>query len=381
MGDQFQSNDNCKLIVNRDDLLQSLQTIIGVIERRQANPILANVLLKANDSVLTMLGTDSSMEIETKTQLAKAVGGFSEITVSARKFLDICRVLPEDRPVEISIQKDRINISVEKNHFTLATLPAENFPVLKKQKNIVEFTIKQDILKRLMEKTYFAIPEVDLRNYLNGLLIEVKNNNVMAIASDSHRLAIYKTDFGEADSELFVRVIIPRRGVLELIRLLKNNENEINIGLNNNQVCVFNDDFVFTSSLISGSFPNYSKMVPRNWQKKITLNRDALRIALMRVAILSNEFSRSISLKLQKNSLQLSAMNPEHEEACGYLDVDYDSDELEIIFNANYLLDVLQCIDTEQVSLSFNDGDKGVIVEESGNDRCFYLVMPIKAQG
>jgi DNA polymerase III subunit beta len=366
-----------KLLIKRDNLLKALQKIIGVVERRHTKAILANLLMDVEGQKLTLTGTDLALEMKVNIEMENSIDGFNKTTIPARKFLDICRTLPEDSNIELAVRKDKVGILCGKSRFTLATLPAADFPAMPTQKSTIDFHISQNSLKILTEKTYFAIPEQDVRNYLNGLVLEVKDGAITATASDSHRLALYKESLAEKD--LFVQVIIPRRGVAELTRLLEPTDEKVQVSISNNNICISGSDFVLSSILIAAKFPNYSRMIPRNWTKKITLNRDEFRMALMRVAILANEFSRSINIQLQRDLLCLSAHNPENEEADEVLSVDYAEDEeIDVSFNAGYLLDALHGIDTEQVVLAFKDSNGGVIIEEAGNDNCLYLIMPIK---
>ena len=370
-----------KLTVPVASLFKALQLVSGAIERRQTMPILANVLLMTVEQQLLIIATDTELElVSTVTLPQKTKIPAMAFTTSGRKLLDICRTLPEGGEVELELneERERIVIALGPSRFTLTTLPAAGFPRVPEQTCIVQFSTKQKALRMLAEKTYFAIPQQSSRHYLLGMFLEMKDGAIKAAASDGHRLALYgiKTT---ADKSAFAQVIIPRKGVLELIRLLEDSEEEISIALNENYIRIIGRDFVYTSKLIAGKFPNYAKLIPQTNDKMITINRDALKQAITRVSILSNEIFRNIRLQLQSNMLRLITNNPEQEEAVEDLPVTYRGEKFDTIFNVNYFLDILNSLETENVLLSLKDNESGATLEEvNGKNECVYVLMPIR---
>ena len=368
-----------KLIIKRESLLKPMQLVAGVVERRQTMPILAHILLLIKDKSLTFVGTDLEVELCGVAHMEQAIEKPVEITLPGKKFLDICRTLPENSLLELVEDKGRITISSGKSRFVFASLPARDFPRSPVQEKMLEFSITQGALRKLIEKTSFAIPQQDVRQYLNGLLVEVKDGLIQSLATDGHRLAMSSVTSSIVDNS-FAQVIIPRKGILELLRLLEaSSDEEVVVSFNNNFVRVKGNDFVLTSKLISGKFPNYNKIIPKRGDKRAEINCDELKQALTRVGILSNELFRSARFQLHSNKLTLTTNNPDHEEAAEELAVDYQGDDLNAIFNIGYFVDILNAVETEKISISFKDSEKGVLIEEvGGGANCLYVLMPIR---
>jgi len=367
------------LTIPTTQLCNTLQLIIGAVERQQIMPILANVLLMSVDQHLLIIATDTEIELIGTIPLPQKIK-MPALTIPGRKLLDICRALPENSSLTLdySAEREQVLLTAGASHFTLTTLPAASFPRIPEQQAIVHFKIKQKVLRTLAEKTYFAIPQQNSRHYLLGMLLEVKDGTVKAAASDGHRLALYSIKT-EIDKNAFAQVIIPRKGVAELMRILIDSDEEISVDLNENYIRVIGPDFVFTSKLIVGKFPNYEKLIPPANDKIVIIERQALKQAIMRVAILSNEIFRNIRLQLQPNTLRLITNNPEQEEAMEDLPVTYHGTKFETIFNVNYFLDILNSLETEKVQLSLKDNESGATVEEvKGINYCIYVLMPIK---
>jgi DNA polymerase III subunit beta len=367
-----------RLTVTREALLKPLQLVMGVVERRQTMPILANVLLKTIGHKLMVASSDLEVEILSPVEYESKSDNFHDITIPGRKLMDICRSLVDNSLLEIVASKGQVIINAENSRFVLATLPANEFPLVPEQKGIIQISIAQNILKKLTAKVGFAVPQQDSRNYLNGMVLEIKDGNMRAIASDGHRLALITAGFAEKNNA-FAQVIIPRKGVAELMRLLDDSEEIVELSLNNNYIRLVGEVFTFTSKLIAGKFPNYNNSIPRGGKNHVIVPRDQLKQAITRVAILSNEIFRSVKLKIQKGLLQLSANNPEQETATENIELDYKGEDLEIVFNVGYLLDILHGIDTEKVSFTFKDNESGAVIEEyKGSNDLLYVLMPIK---
>lgn len=363
-----------KLVATREALLKPLQAVIGVVERRQTMPILANVLLVAKNDKLSITATD--LEVELVATAAVEVQGGGEITVPGRKLLDICRALPDAAEVNISQNGEKIIVKSGRSKFSLTTLPAAEFPTVEDINAGQSLELAQETLARLLEKTHFSMAQQDVRYYLNGLLLETGKKHLRAVATDGHRLALCQAEVpgGRLPEQ---QVIVPRKGVLELQRLLTG-EGSLNLELGSNHIRIQLDGIRFTSKLIDGRFPEYERVIPQDTSNALGADRQDFKAALQRTAILSNEKYRGIRLTIQKDTVVLQAHNPEQEEAEEELEVSYSGAEIEIGFNVNYLLDALGAIDSERVSLALVDGNSSCLLSEPGNDDCKFVVMPMR---
>jgi DNA polymerase-3 subunit beta len=364
-----------KLSIQREALLKPLQAVMGVVERRQTMPILANVLLTAGNKTLKVTGTDLEVELVAETGLEKLdVPG--EITVPGRKFLEITRALADEAKIGLQLDGDRLMIKSGRSRFVLSTLPAADFPVVEKVEATSRLQLAQNDLMRLLDKTQFSMAQQDVRYYLNGLLLETSKKRLRAVATDGHRLALcdISLDNQEVTSG---QVIVPRKGVLELRRLLGQAEHvEVTIGTNHIRATL--DGIRFTSKLIDGRFPDYERVIPSKQAATLKADRDTLRGALMRAAILSNEKYRGVRLELNKGTLRIQANNPEQEEARDEIEVDFDGEPMEIGFNVTYLLDAIGAVEGEQVEIDFVDANSSCLIRAAQADHARYVVMPMR---
>ncbi len=363
-----------KLSAGREGLLKPLQAVIGVVERRQTMPILANVLLVAKDGELSVTATD--LEVELVATTAVQVDSPGEVTVPGRKLLDICRALPEDAEVAISQSGEKLLLKSGRSKFSLTTLPAAEFPTVEDINAGQKIDVSQDLLGRLLEKTHFSMAQQDVRYYLNGLLLETGGASLRAVATDGHRLALSEVGLSDGKTP-DQQVIVPRKGVLELQRLMSG-EGDLGIELGTNHIRIQLEGIRFTSKLIDGRFPEYERVIPSDTSNAMQADRASFRAALQRTAIRSNEKYRGIRLVIRKGSLVLQAHNPEQEEAEEELEIQYDGDEIEIGFNVNYLLDALGAIESETVNLAVVDSNSSCLLTEPGKDDCKYVVMPMR---
>jgi DNA polymerase-3 subunit beta len=363
-----------KLSASRDVLLKPLQAVIGVVERRQTMPILSNVLLVAKDDGLSVTATDLEVELVALSNVDVQAGG--EITVSGRKLLDICRALPEGSEVAISVSGEKLHVRSGRSKFALATLPAAEFPSIEDIKASQSISVSQEVLGRLIEKTHFSMAQQDVRYYLNGMLLETGGKHIRAVATDGHRLALCQAelDGGDLDEQ---QVIVPRKGVLELQRLLSG-EGSVDVVLGANHVRIQLEGIRFTSKLIDGRFPEYERVIPRDSSNELEAERNVFRGGLQRTAILSNEKYRGIRLIIRDNAVVLQAHNPEQEEAEEELEVTYSGDDIEIGFNVNYLLDAIAAVDGDDVALSVVDSNSSCLIRAPGKDDCKFVVMPMR---
>lgn len=364
-----------KITINRENLLSPLQQIIGAVERRQTLPILANVLFKSSSGNLSLTATD--LEIEMVSSVEVDSPGDFQTTLPARKLLDICKALPDESDIEFSIENSKVILVSGRSRFSLASLPAKDFPGLD---DIVEqhsFSIKQGELKTLLEKTSFAMAQQDVRYYLNGILMEISNELVKMVATDGHRLALseLKTDISINDGK---QIIIPRKAVLELARLLESSDSPAKIILSQNHIRIEAGALVFTSKLIDGKFPDYNRVIPADGNKTLKVSRESLKRSMNRIAILSNEKYRGIRLTLASGNLAIQANNPDQEEAEEELSVDYNEAEIEIGFNVTYLIDVLNVLDSENVDIKLKDANSSCIISDSDDSSSLYVVMPMR---
>ncbi len=364
-----------KLSIQREVFLKPLQQVIGVVERRQTLPVLGNVLLNTTRKSVKLTATD--LEVELQAQVAVTVDETGDITLPARKLLDICRTLPEEARIDISVKKERAILSSGKSRFTLSTLPASEFPVIDKLKSARKFTIPERDLHQLIERTAFAMAQQDVRYYLNGLMLEPVDGVLRAVATDGHRLAFCELPAAVGDGTA-QQVIVPRKGVQELHRLLGDSESPIAVEIGSNHIRITTDDLRFTSKLIDGRFPDYQRVIPKNADKRLLINRDVLRQALTRTSILSNEKYRGIRLDVSKNNIKIQAHNPDQEEAMEEIEARYDEDAMTVGFNVTYLLDVLGAIETEDVEVLLTDANSSALINKPGATDCRYVVMPMR---
>jgi DNA polymerase III subunit beta len=360
-----------KLTAKRETLLEPLQAVSGVVERRQTMPILANILLVAKDGQLSVTATDLEVELVASTELAVEAEG--EITVPGRKLLDICKALPEGANIKMALDGDRVTLRAGRSRFTLSTLPASEFPTIDEVAGQQRIKLGQSDLKRLLDKTQFSMAHQDVRYYLNGLLIEAKNGELRAVATDGHRLALAEM---KTEVEGEIQVIVPRKGVLELSRLL-HGDGEVSVAIGTNHIQVELDGIRFTSKLIDGRFPDYDRVIPQDGEI-LKVDRPLVREALQRAAILSNEKYRGIRLLVSENTLKIQAHNPEQEEAEEEVEVAYTGPDVEIGFNVNYLLDALQAVDSDEVLISVTDANSSCLISVADDDDCRYVVMPMR---
>jgi DNA polymerase-3 subunit beta len=363
-----------KLSAAREVILKPLQTVVGVVERRQTMPILSNVLLSVEGGKLKITATD--LEVEMVAEAEVKADGDGEITVPGRKLHDIFRALPEGVNVELSLSGERLTVKAGRSRFTLSTLRAADFPTIDEIAAKQTLRVSRADLRRLVEKTHFSMAQQDVRYYLNGLLLETDKKRLRAVATDGHRLALSEVDLvGSATRD--EQLIVPRKGVLELSRLLEG-DGEVQVALGANHIRVQLDGIRLTSKLIDGRFPEYSRVVPAQPKNVIKADRNLFRQALQRTAILSNEKYRGVRLELSPNSVVVQANNPEQEEAVETLEVEYGGDAMEIGFNVNYLLDALAAVDSEQVEFGVTDANSSCLIREPGTEGTKFVVMPMR---
>ncbi|MDH5433122.1 MAG: DNA polymerase III subunit beta [Gammaproteobacteria bacterium] len=366
-----------KFTVSQENLLSPLQLVSGAVEKKQSLPVLSNILLQVNNGQLKITATDLELEMSVTVSL-DGVSENGETTVPARKFFDICRSLSDTHPIDVTLEDNRLKMKSGRNKFSLSTISANEFPNLEESEFNYQFDINAGLLKELIEKTQFAMAHQDVRYYLNGLLIEINGDNFLTVATDGHRLALSKAELNNKVSEQLVQSIIPRKGVLEILKLLSSSNDECRLEIGSNHVRLTSGDYLFTSKLIDGRFPDYDKVIPKNSERLLLADKETLKDAFARASILCNEKFKGVRLNLNNDQLVIHANNPEQEEAEIEVDVSYSAGDLEIGFNVGYLMDSLNAIRTEKVKFNLGDSNSSVLIESADNHDSLYVVMPMR---
>jgi DNA polymerase-3 subunit beta len=364
-----------KITAKREAILAPLQAVMGVVERKQTMPILANVLLSAKAGKLSVTATDLEVELVATSEVDVKQSG--EVTVPGRKLLDICRALPDGTEINLDLQGERMVVRARKSRFALSSLPASEFPTVDEINAQQTLTLPQKDFKRLLEKTSFSMAQQDVRYYLNGLLLETSAKKLRSVATDGHRLALCEVELADG-AKSGQQVIVPRKGVLELQRLVGAGDGPLELSIGSNHIRAQIGEVRFTSKLIDGRFPEYSRVIPNNPPRVVNGVRDDLRQALQRAAILSNEKYRGIRFAVKPGVLNIQAHNPEQEEAEEQVDVAYEGEDVEIGFNVNYLMDALAAVDGEQVTIGLTDGNSSCLVSSAADDSAKFVVMPMR---
>ncbi len=364
-----------KFSIQREAILQPLSQVVGVVERRQTLPVLANFLLVAAEGQLSVTGTD--MEVELVAKVSADVEEAGETTVPARKLVDICRALPDGASISFETEGEQILVKAGRSRFTLSTLPASEFPGIEATAVIQSIQVEEKGLKHLLDKTSFAMANGDVRFYLNGLLFDIRNDLLRTVATDGHRLALCDLN-ASFDLQENLKKIVPRKGVLELSRMLQDSNKTVELGIGKYYIRLVHGDVKFTSKLIDGNFPEYEGVIPVGANNTIQADRAEMIRALQRASILSNEKYHGVRLELTDNNMKIIAHNRDQEEAVENLSVEQDMPNSTLGFNVTYLLDALNALDSDQVCLAMEDPNASCLVTEPGNEENRHVVMPLK---
>ena len=360
----------------RDNILMPLQSVCGIVEKRHTLPILSNVLIEKSGDQLTLLATDIEIQIRTPTSGTEGPEK-TAVTVGARKLQDILRSLPDSAEISLELSDKRLQVRSGKSRFNLQTLPAEDYPRMSQaESEQAGFQLTQKQFKRLIGLVQYAMAQQDIRYYLNGLLLIVTGDEIRVVATDGHRLAYANEKLSKTLPR--TEVILPRKTVLELSRLLEDNDEELDIRLSQNQAVFRFGDIELVSKLIDGKFPDYERVIPQGHNKVITVPRTVLLQSLHRAAILTNEKFRGVRVVLAAGSLKIISSNSDQEEAQEELEVSYDAEALDIGFNVTYLLDVLNNVTNEEVEIRLADANSSALITLPGNDSFKYVVMPMR---
>ena len=361
--------------INREVLLKPLTNVSSIVERRHTLPILSNLLLEAKNNHIQLTATDLEMQISLSIQ--NAFPGELSTTISASKFLAICRSLPDGVDIDMLSKDSRMTVKAGKSRFNLQTLPAADYPIMTKAAGSgTSITISQIAFKKLLKQVEFSMAQQDIRYYLNGLLLEVNDNKLNIVGTDGHRLSFTSTMLSKSYEK--TEVIIPRKTIIELIKLLDDSEEEISIDINAGQVNFSFGEIKLISKVIDGKFPDYHRVIPVGHQNTFSVNRVGILTAMQRASILSNEKYRGIRMVLSNNNLKLISTNTEQEEAEEELTIDYTKDGLDIGFNVTYLIEVLNNVSAENINFSFADANSSCLITVPDDDNYKYVVMPMR---
>lgn len=364
-----------RFTLQREAFLKPLAQVVNVVERRQTLPVLANFLVQVQGGQLSLTGTDLEVEMVSRIAVEDAENG--ETTIPARKLFEIIRALPDGSRITVSQTGDKITVQAGRSRFTLATLPANDFPSVDEVEATERVAIGEATLKELIERTAFAMAQQDVRYYLNGLLFDLRGDTLRTVATDGHRLALCETDLAKPSGSKR-QIIVPRKGVTELQRLLESGDREIELEVGRSHVRVKRDDVTFTSKLIDGRFPDYEAVIPIGADREVKVDREALRASLQRAAILSNEKYRGIRVEVSPGNLKISAHNPEQEEAQEEIEAETTVSDLAIGFNVNYVLDALSALRDEYVIVQLRDSNSSALVREASSEKSRHVVMPLR---
>jgi len=363
--------------IERDALLKALQAVTGIVEKRHTLPILSNVLIERQQGSLTMVATDLEIQVAARMELGKGPGEDTGLTVSARKLQEILRALPDGSEAALEVQNNRLQVRSGKSRFNLQTLPVGDFPAMAEPGAAqAKVSMPQKALRELLLLVQYAMAQQDIRYYLNGLLMLLEGGQVKVIATDGHRLSYAARALGQSQEKR--EVILPRKAVLELSRLLADSDDPVTIEIFGAVVRFGFGGTVLTTKIIDGKFPDYTRVVPTNYQKRFSIQRQALLQSLQRAGILSNEKFRGVRWMVSAGSLRISCTNNEQEEAQEELEITYDGDALDIGFNITYILDVLNNVHSDAVECAFGDANSSMLVTVPDNSEFRYVVMPMR---
>lgn len=364
-----------RFTLQREAFLKPLAQVVNVVERRQTLPVLANFLVQVQNGQLSLTGTDLEVEMISRIAVEDAQDG--ETTIPARKLFEIVRALPDGSRVTVSQSGEKVTVQAGRSRFTLATLPANDFPSVDEVEATERVAVPEAALKELIERTAFAMAQQDVRYYLNGLLFDLRESTLRCVATDGHRLALCETAL-EGSTGTKRQIIVPRKGVTELQRLLEGGDRALELEVGRSHVRVKRDDVTFTSKLIDGRFPDYEAVIPIGADREVKVDREALRASLQRAAILSNEKYRGVRVEVSPGQLKISAHNPEQEEAQEEVEADTKVSDLAIGFNVNYLLDALSALRDEHIVIQLRDANSSALVREASSEKSRHVVMPLR---
>ena len=361
--------------ITKEEVVKSLNLTLGVVEKRQTLPILSNVLFEVDESSLKLTATDLESEISTTSTISNFKSG-GKITAPARKLSDLCRLMPDLAEIHFFLDGDNLKIETESGKYNLSTLPSEDFPVFETEDAQSQINISSQNLKNLITKTSFAMGNQDWRHYLNGLFMMIDDKVITTVATDAHRLAMATSSLNEASSES-TSGIVPRKSINEIGKLVGDESENVVIQLGQTSIAANVSGTTFVSKLIEGKFPDYEQVIPSGESSLLVVDRKNFSESLSRVSVLSSEKYKGVRIITKKNSLNISANNPEKEQGEENLSCEYQGEEIDIAFNVNYLQEILSTIDSEKIEINFFGSEKSCLITDPNSENLKYVVMPL----
>ena len=361
--------------ITKEEVVKSLNLTLGVVEKRQTLPILSNVLFEVYESSLKLTATDLESEISTTSTISNFKSG-GKITAPARKLSDLCRLMPDLAEIHFFLDGDNLKIETESGKYNLSTLPSEDFPVFETEDTQSQINISSQNLKNLITKTSFAMGNQDWRHYLNGLYMMIDDKVITTVATDAHRLAMATSSLNEASSES-TSGIVPRKSINEIGKLVGDESENIVIQLGQTSIAANVSGTTFVSKLIEGKFPDYEQVIPSGESSLLVVDRKNFSESLSRVSVLSSEKYKGVRIITKKDSLNISANNPEKEQGEENLSCEYQGEEIDIAFNVNYLQEILSTIDSEKIEINFFGSEKSCLITDPNSENLKYVVMPL----
>jgi DNA polymerase-3 subunit beta len=361
--------------ITKEEVVKSLNLTLGVVEKRQTLPILSNVLLEVDESSLKLTATDLESEISTTSTISNFKSG-GKTTAPARKLSDLCRLMPDLAEIHFFLDGDNLKIETESGKYNLSTLPSEDFPVFETEDTQSQINISSQNLKNLITKTSFAMGNQDWRHYLNGLYMMIDDKVITTVATDAHRLAMATSSLNEASSES-TSGIVPRKSINEIGKLVGDESENVVIQLGQTSIAANVSGTTFVSKLIEGKFPDYEQVIPSGESSILVVDRKNFSESLSRVSVLSSEKYKGVRIITKKNSLNISANNPEKEQGEENLSCEYQGEEIDIAFNVNYLQEILSTIDSEKIEINFFGSEKSCLITDPNSENLKYVVMPL----
>tara|TARA_A200000113_G_scaffold224939_1_gene244228 strand:- start:5444 stop:6547 length:1104 start_codon:yes stop_codon:yes gene_type:complete len=361
--------------ITKEEVVKSINPTLGVVEKRQTLPILSNVLLEVDESSLKLTANDLESEISTTSTISNFKSG-GKTTAPARKLSDLCRLMPDLAEIHFFLDGDNLKIETESGKYNLSTLPSEDFPVFETEDTQSQINISSQNLKNLITKTSFAMGNQDWRHYLNGLYMMIDDKVITTVATDAHRLAMATSSLNEASSES-TSGIVPRKSINEIGKLVGDESENVVIQLGQTSIAANVSGTTFVSKLIEGKFPDYEQVIPSGESSLLVVDRKNFSESLSRVSVLSSEKYKGVRIITKKNSLNISANNPEKEQGEENLPCEYQGEEIDIAFNVNYLQEVLSTIDSEKIEINFFGSEKSCLITDPNSENLKYVVMPL----
>ena len=361
--------------ITKEEVVKSLNQTLGVVEKRQTLPILSNILLEVDESSLKLTATDLESEISTTSTVSNYKSG-GKTTAPARKLSDLCRLMPDLAEIHFFLDGDNLKIETESGKYNLSTLPSEDFPVFEIEDTQSQINISSQNLKNLITKTSFAMGNQDWRHYLNGLYMMIDDKVITTVATDAHRLAMATSSLNEASSES-TSGIVPRKSINEIGKLVGDESENVVIQLGQTSIAANVSGTTFVSKLIEGKFPDYEQVIPSGESSLLVVDRKNFSESLSRVSVLSSEKYKGVRIITKKDSLNISANNPEKEQGEENLSCEYQGEEIDIAFNVNYLQEILSTIDSEKIEINFFGSEKSCLITDPNSENLKYVVMPL----